>query len=368
MANGPKQTPLLAGLPATVPFVGPETQERQQNETFKTRLGANENVFGPSPKAVEAMQKAASEIWMYADPEAHGLRSALADHYSVGQENIAVAAGIDTLLGCVARLYVEPGVKVVTSLGAYPTFNFHVNGFGGDLTFVPFKNDHEDPEALLDAAADQSAKLLYISNPDNPMGTWWDGAIIQSMIDRLPKGCMLLLDEAYIDTAPQGTAPDIDLENPQVLRFRTFSKIHGMAGARVGYCIGNAEVISGFEKVRNHFGMNRAAEAGALASLHDKQHIQDVTEKIARSKSRISEIANRFGFETIPSATNFIAIDCGRDGGYAKQILEGLIARGVFVRMPAVEPMSRCIRLSAGRDEDLEIFENALAEVLGELP
>ena len=367
MGESPKQTPLLEGLPATVPFVGPETQERLNAEPFKARLGANENVFGPSPKAVAAMQKAATELWMYADPEAHDLRHALADHHQVGADNIVVAAGIDTLLGCVARLYVEPGVKVVTSLGAYPTFNFHVNGFGGELVFVPYREDHEDPEGLLEAARMQAAKLLYISNPDNPMGTWWDGATLQSMIDRLPDGCLLLLDEAYIDTAPAGTAPAIDVDHPQVLRFRTFSKIHGMAGARVGYCIGHQGLISGFEKVRNHFGMNRAAEAGALASLGDREHIREVTEKIAASKAKITDIAARFGLKTLPSATNFIAIDCGRDGAYAKKILDGLIARGVFVRMPAVEPMSRCIRLSAGRDEDLKIFEEALADVMAEL-
>jgi len=367
MTKAPKQTPLVESLPATVPFVGPEAQERSRGAVFAARLGANENVFGPSPKAIAAMQKAAGEVWQYADPESHDLRKALAEKHGVEMENIVIAAGIDTLLGCVARLYVEPGVNVVTSLGAYPTFNFHVNGFGGTLHTVPYSDDHEDPDALLAAANEHDAKLIYISNPDNPMGTWWDANRMQAMIDNVPDESILLLDEAYIETAPDGTAPTIDVSNDQVLRFRTFSKIYGMAGARVGYCIGHKDIIAGFEKVRNHFGMNRIAEEGALASLDDHEHLPQITAKIATSREKIAEIADQNGLKSLPSATNFVAIDCGRDGEFAKSVMNGLIEEGVFVRMPGVEPMSRCIRISAGRDEDLAIFAEALPKVLAKL-
>jgi len=280
----PNQIAHVAILPESVPFVGPEAQERALGKEFAARIGANENVFGPSPKAITAMEKAASEVWMYADPEAYDLRVALAKYHSVEIENIVVGGGIDNLLDCATRLYVEPGTNVVTSAGAYPTFNFHVSATGGNLELVSFVNDCEDPDNLLERAKNVSAKLLYISNPDNPMGTWWNADHMQRMIDDVPDGCMLLLDEAYIDTAPEGTAPPIDISNDQILRFRTFSKAYGMAGARVGYCIGEAGIIRGFEKVRNHFGMNRAALDGALAALGDQDYLREV--EIGRASCR----------------------------------------------------------------------------------
>ena len=132
-------TPLVSKLPATVPFVGPETQERNQGYVFKARIGANENGFGLSPKAVQAMAKAALESWMYGDPEFHDLRQDLAAHFKVAPENIMVGEGIDGMLGYVSRMFLEPGDLVVTSAGAYPTFNYHVNGYGGKIEFVSYR-------------------------------------------------------------------------------------------------------------------------------------------------------------------------------------------------------------------------------------
>ncbi|MFN3846535.1 MAG: pyridoxal phosphate-dependent aminotransferase, partial [Paracoccaceae bacterium] len=158
-----------ASLPASVPFVGPETQERAMGRPFRARLGANESLFGPSPTAISEMQRAVEDVWMYADPENHDLKQALALHHGTTPDHIVVAGGIDTLLGLLCRLTVQAGTPVVTSLGAYPTFAFHVAGFGGALTRVPYLGNHEDPQALLDAATKTDAKLLYLSNPDNPM-------------------------------------------------------------------------------------------------------------------------------------------------------------------------------------------------------
>ena len=133
----PRITRTVERLPAAVPFVGPEAAERVRGEGFRARIGANENVFGPSPIAKEAMRRAAEGVWMYGDPENHDLKCAIAEHLGVGFENVVVGEGIDGLLGYLVRMTVEPGVKVVTSSGAYPTFNFHVNGFGGELVKVP---------------------------------------------------------------------------------------------------------------------------------------------------------------------------------------------------------------------------------------
>ncbi|MCP4821012.1 MAG: aminotransferase class I/II-fold pyridoxal phosphate-dependent enzyme, partial [Shimia sp.] len=197
--TGPRFTKLAQSLPATVPFVGPEAQERAMARPFAARLGANENIFGPSPKAIAAMEQAASDIWMYADPESHDLRHALADFHGVTPQNIVVGEGIDGLLGYLARLLVEEGDAVVTSEGAYPTFNYQVAGYGGVVHKVPYHDDAEDLPALLAKAAEVDAKLVYFANPDNPMGSWFSGDDIVAQLDMIPEGCVLLLDEAYIE-------------------------------------------------------------------------------------------------------------------------------------------------------------------------
>ena len=229
----PRLTSLVDSLPSTVPFVGPEAQERARGRPFRARIGANENVFGPSPKAVEAMCAAAAEVWKYCDSESHDLKAELAGRHKVAPENIVVGEGIDGLFGYIARMTVEPGTPVVTSLGAYPTFNFHIAGFGGRLHAVPFRNDYEDLAALLDAARREDARLLFVSNPDNPMGTWWRAQDIAGLIKALPGGTILCLDEAYCEFAPPEALAPLDVDNPQVLRFRTFSKAYGLAGARI---------------------------------------------------------------------------------------------------------------------------------------
>lgn len=357
-------TSLVQSLPATVPFVGPESQERQRDRLFRARIGANESVFGPSAKAVAAMRAAAAEAWMYGDPEIHDLKQALAARHGIRPENVSVGVGIDGLLGDTVRMFIEPGTAVVTSAGAYPTFNYHVQGYGGRLVTAPYQDDREDPEALLLAAAGQGARLIYFANPDNPMGTWWDEARVSGMIERVPAGCMLLLDEAYVEFAPEGTAPAIDPDDPRVLRFRTFSKAHGLAGLRVGYVLGEAGLVQSFDRIRHHFGVGRMAQAAALASLDDHDHLCEVTRKVTAARQRIAGIARANDLEPLPSATNFVTIDCGRDGVFARRVLAGLLERDVFVRMPGVAPLDRCIRISAGLDADLDLLEAALPAAL----
>ncbi|MCE6968029.1 pyridoxal phosphate-dependent aminotransferase [Cereibacter sphaeroides] len=362
--TGPRYTPLVQRLPATVPFVGPETQERARGRAFRARLGANESLFGPSPRAVAAMTLAASEVWMYGDPEIHDLRAAIAARHRVAQANVTVGEGIDGLLGSLVRLLVAEGDPVVTSEGAYPTFAFHVEGFGGRLHKVPYRGDHEDPEALVAAARKVGAKLVYLANPDNPMGSHHPAAVIREMIEALPEGTLLALDEAYVELAPEGTAPQIDPEDPRVIRFRTFSKGYGMAGLRVGYAIGAASLVAAFDKVRNHFGVGRIAQAGALAALLDEAWLEQVRAEVALSRDELSRIARTCGLRPLPSATNFVTIDCGRDGVHAREVLKALIARDIFVRMPFVAPHDRCIRVSCGRTEEMAAFEAALPEAL----
>ena len=188
----------------------------------------------------------------------------------------------------------------------------------------------------------------------------------EEMIAKLPEGCVLLLDEAYIDLAPAEAIPDLDIEHPGVIRMRTFSKGYGLAGMRVGYALGASELIRAFEKIRNHFGMNRAALAGAQAALMDAEWLDQTLEKIDIARDRIAQIGAQNGLTALPSATNFVAIDCGRDGTFAKAVLDGLVARGIFIRMPFCAPQNRCIRISCGSPEHLDAVAAALPEALAE--
>lgn len=358
--TGPRYTPLAATLPSTVPFVGPEAQERARARPFRARLGANESLLGPSPKAIAAMAAAASEAWMYGDPEVHDLRAAIAAHHGCTPAQVVVGEGIDGLLGLLVRLLIGPGDAVVTSLGAYPTFNFHVAGFGGTLHRVPYKGDLEDPEALVANAAETGAKLIYFANPDNPMGSWHTASKVQAMIDALPEGCLLLLDEAYADLAPPGTVPTIPADDPRVIRMRTFSKGYGLAGLRVGYAIAASELVTAFDKVRNHFGMGRIAQAGALAALQDQAWLAQVKTQVINARDQIAAIATANGLMPLPSATNFVTIDCRRGGDYARAVLRELVARDVFARMPGVAPLDRCIRVSVGGAAELAVLAETL--------
>lgn len=357
-------TPLAASLPATVPFVGPETQERRRGAPFRARLGANESVFGPSPRAVAAMAEAAGRAWAYGDPEMHDLRAAIAAHHGVRPGAVMVGEGIDGLLGNLVRLLVAPGTPVVTSAGAYPTFAYHVAGFGGRLITLPYRDDAEDPEALLLAARKSGAPLVYLANPDNPMGTHHSGARIAEMIGRLPGDCLLCLDEAYADFAPASALPPLDPSERRVIRLRTFSKAHGLAGIRVGYAIGHPDLIAAFDRVRNHFGVGLVAQAGALAALGDRAWLAHVVAETTTARDRLAALGRAHGLVPLPSATNFVTFDCGQDGAHARAVLEAFTQLGVFIRKPGVAPQDRCIRITVGRPAELDILAEALPQAL----
>lgn len=364
MATKPQQTPIVAALPETVPFVGPEAQERMRGRQFRARIGANESSFGPSPRVIAAMSDAARDMWMYCDPDNYQLRDALAGHLNVGIDNVVVGEGIDGLLNLVVRMYAGPGDTVVTSLGAYPTFNFHVAGFGARLVPVPFENDRESLDGLLAAVKRENAKLVYLSNPDNPMGTWWEADEVARFAAALPETTMLLLDEAYGETAPASAQLPVDTGRLNLILFRTFSKAYGLAGIRCGYAVGDAQTIRSIEKVRNHYGVSRMAQIAGLAALRDQTYLHEVVAKVAAGRERIAGIARANGLSPIPSATNFVTVDCGRDGAFAMKIMQALLSRDVFIRKPMVPVLDRCIRISVGLPHELDILAEELPGAL----
>ena len=360
----PLLTTIARGLPDTVPFTGPEALERRTGNPFRARVGANESGFGPSPRVIEAVRNMAPGMWMYGDPEVFELKAALAAKLGVPAANVVVGEGIDGLHGLIARLIIEPGDVAVTSLGAYPTFNYHVAGFGGRVVFVPYAGYREDLGALAEAARRERAKVIYLSNPDNPMGTWWSAAEIAAFVDAVPEETLVLLDEAYCETAPAGTLPPLEIDRPNLVRTRTFSKAYGLAGMRIGYAIGEASFIKAFGKVRNHFGVTRASQVAALTALGDDAWLASVVERVAAARRGLYAVAQQNGLAAVESATNFVAIDCGRDGPFAVRVLQVLEQHGVFVRKPAAPGLDQHIRISVGPEPEMDAVAEALPQAL----
>ena len=364
--NQPPFSDIVASLPSVTPFVGPETIERQQGSRFKVRIGANESAFGISPQARKAMSEMVSGLSWYCDPEGYELRSALADMHGVDLEHVILGAGIDDLLGLIVRLFMNPGDAVVASYGSYPTFAYHVNGYGGRLETVPYRNDRNDLLALTDQATKQNACMLFLANPDNPTGSFYGSNAISDILDRLPPDCLFILDEAYLDFVPPDTILPIDINDPRIIRMRTFSKAHGMAGARVGYAIAHKNIASAFNKVRLHFGVNLVAQVGALASLRDTKFVADVVQAVAEGRQEYNALAQETGLATLPSMTNFVAFDFG-SSECADQVMNTLISCGVFLRKPVVEGLDRLVRVTVGAPGDRAVFADIFRAVMKEI-
>ncbi len=365
-------TQTLAGVPAMTPFVGPETLERRRGRPFRLRLGANESAFGLSPKAEAALAAELGRVSWYCDPEHFDLRGRLADELGVARDNIVIGEGIDGILGVIVRAFTEPGDVIVTSAGAYPTFNYHVTGYGGRLEFVPYTRDcRNDAEALVEAARAKQAKLLYLANPDNPTGSFLDRVTVEAILERLPEGCLLLLDEAYAEFAPPEELPPVAADDPRLIRLRTFSKAHGMAGLRVGYGIAAPELIAAFDKIRLHFGVGRLSQVAALASLGDPNFAAGVVREVAAGRRDYEALGRSLQLGTIPSLTNFVAFDL-ESAEASDRMVALLEERDVFVRKPGVAPLNRYVRVTVGTAEErtafAEVFADAVKALRAESP
>ncbi|HEY0798203.1 MAG TPA: aminotransferase class I/II-fold pyridoxal phosphate-dependent enzyme, partial [Candidatus Baltobacteraceae bacterium] len=243
----PKPIPAIESVPATTPFIAPEALARRAGITDLLRLGANESPFGCSPRALEAMREAAAGSWMYCDPENTELREALAQRHHCGPESISVGAGIDDLLALTVRAYLGDGTVALT-FGTYPTFGYFVAGYGGRAVTVPYQDDGRVALAGLAALAHQQrARMVYLANPDNPSGSYANAAEVAQFIAALPEETIVVLDEAYVDFVEGEADNRVD---PRIIRVRTFSKVYGMAGARIAYAVAAPEVVATFQKIR----------------------------------------------------------------------------------------------------------------------
>jgi histidinol-phosphate aminotransferase len=350
------------------PFVGPEQLMRETGRSSLVRLGANESAFGPSPAAVAAMGAELERLWWYGDPESYEVREALARKHNVGVDEVLVGAGIDDLMGLVVRAFVAPGGAALTTRGSYPTYNYHVHGYGGRLVTADYRPDGRlDLDALVKVAVREHASVVYVCNPDNPSGTFIGKDEMLRFFEALPRDAVLLLDEAYADFVDEADLLPMHVED-RLIRTRTFSKAYGLAGARIGYAIASERVLEILQKIRLQYGVNRNAQVGALASLADEPFRQWVVDEVAKARADYYALARELGLGAIESSTNFVCIDLG-DAERATRVMNELLARhGVWIRKPGLPPLDRYIRVSAGTQPMRAAFAAAFRDVVAAVP
>jgi histidinol-phosphate aminotransferase len=357
----PRPTAAVDAIPATTPFVGPEELMRSAGRTELVRLGANESAFGIAPGALEAMAAELPRLSWYGDPESLDLRDALAEKHGCSPTQIVVGAGIDDLMGLAVRAFVGSGDVAVATRGTYPTFAYHVTGYGGTLETVSYRPDGTaDLAGLLHAARGARAKLVYLANPDNPSGTFHARDAVERFAHAVPDDALFLLDEAYADFVEPGELLDGAIDD-RIVRLRTFSKAYGMAGGRIGYAILSQRNAGVFQKIRLQYGVNRNAQIGALASLRDGRFHRWVLQETAAARDAYYALARSLGCGYIESRTNFVCIDF-ESAARATQIVALLLERGVWIRKPGAQPLDRFVRVSAGTAPMREAFARALSE------
>jgi histidinol-phosphate aminotransferase len=358
--------PHIEAIPVVTPFIGPEQLMREAGHASLLRLGANESAFGPSPKAVEAMARELPRISWYGDPESFDLRSALAVRHECGVENLCVGSGIDDLMGLAVRAFMWPGAVALTTRGTYPTFAYHVTGFGGNLETVPYRTDGMiDVDALIARANELRPAIVYVANPDNPSGTLVPATEVVRLFEALPQQSLLFLDEAYADFVDEDSVFP-PLLHGRLLRVRTFSKAYGMAGARIGYMISTPRNVVTFQKIRLHYGVNRNAQIGAIASLEDEAFRRSVIRQVAQGREDYYTLAASLGTTALRSYTNFVCIDFGSDER-ATAIMNALLSHGAWIRKPAAPPLDRYVRVSVGTLEERKEFAARLRAVIAEV-
>ena len=363
MSRNPQPTAQIRAVPTTTPFVGPEDLARRVGRDSLVRLGANESSFGPSPRAIAAMHAAVPETSFYGDPELVDLRVALAARHQCGIENLSVGAGIDDLLGLIVRGYCGEGGVALMTRGSYPTFVYHVTGYGAELSTVePLADGSTDIDALAAAARERKPRVVYLANPDNPSGSFVDRAAVETLRAAVPDDALFVLDEAYADfVGPDEVLPDTIDEG--TIRLRTFSKAYGMAGSRIAYAIAPVSVVETFQKIRHHFGVNRIAQSGAIAALADTGFVTGVVAEVERGREAYHELGRTLGLRTLPSRTNFVCFEIGTRA-QAEAMVAALLERGIFVRKPGQPPIDGFIRVTVGTEEQRATFAEAFAGAL----
>ena len=352
----------IRGLPVYVPGRPIEEVEREL-KIHAVKLASNENPLGPSPLAVEAAKKALSDAHRYPDGGTHLLREALAARTGVAPEEIFIGLGSSEIIDLASRVLLRAGLQGLTSHGSYAPFSVAIRASGAELVLVPQKHFAFDLQAMAKAITPKTG-VIYLANPNNPTGTAFSGEEFAEFLAGVPDGVLVVLDEAYIHYAPSlnmRQSEEAYRGRKNLLILRTFSKVHGLAGMRIGYAIGRAELLLAMNKLKTPFNTSGVAQAGALAALDDREHVTRCIATNASERKRLSEGLSGLGLRPVPSETNFIFMEVGPE---AKEICDELLQLGVIVRPLGWMGFPEAIRISIGTSEENEKCLAAMTEIL----
>lgn len=329
------------------------------------KLASNENPLGPSPRALEAMRAALENVALYPEGSCYDLRQALAGHLGVEPDMLTFGTGADEIIRELGVAYLEDDDEIVQGEPTFSQYEGASDVMECPVRGVPLSNDWtHDLKAML-AAVNERTKIFFIANPNNPTGTIVNADQVEAVMDALPERCLLVLDEAYcdyVDDPAYTRSIEWVKQGRNVIALRTFSKIYGLAGLRIGYGIAPKGIIDVLERVRLPFNVNSIAQVGAIASLGDPGQVIRSREQNRRSKEYFYTELDKMGVAYTPTQANFVWIDVGRD---CKEVFLALLKKGVIVRTGDIFGCPTHIRVTTGTDEQSERFIRTLGEILG---
>jgi histidinol-phosphate aminotransferase len=338
--------------------------ERELGISGIVKLASNENPLGASAKAIAAARAALDEIGLYPDGNGFALKDALVKRYGVAHDQIVLGNGSNDLLELSARAFLTVGDKTVYSAHAFAVYALATQAVGATGITVPARDFGHDLAAMRSAAVAQGAKMIFIANPNNPTGTFLTGDELQKFLRALPGNILVVLDEAYNEYLPEECRYDsvkwLD-EFPNLVISRTFSKAYGLASLRVGYALGNPQVMDMLNRVRQPFNVNSVAQAAAVAALQDTDFVEKTFALNLRGMKQIVDGLAALGLEHIPSFGNFVSFRIAD----AMRIYRSLLQSGVIVRPVANYDMPDWLRVSIGLETENDKFLSALRQSLG---
>lgn len=333
--------------------------EREYGIAGALKLASNENCLGTSPRAVEAIRKAAADVWLYPESTCPYVRPKLAAKLGVSPDRLVFGDGSHELLNLAVLAFVEPGAEVLTSEMTFAIYKLAAMSAGRDFREVPVRDMHYDLEALANAITPKT-RLIFLANPNNPTGTIFRRAAFEAFLARVPEDVVIVMDEAYIEFVGDADFPDSLKYHDgkrRIFTTRTFSKIYGLAGLRIGYGIASPEMIQALEKVRPSFNVNSLAQVAAEAALDDDDFVKRSREVAQAGVALVTRELAKLGVKTWESHTNFVFVDLERP---AKKFFEDMIRQSIIVR--PVGPT--LVRITVGTPEQNERLLAALHIVL----
>ena len=341
-----------------------EEVQRELGIDHVIKLASNEGPYGPFPEALEAMQRAAGELNRYPDGGSYRLHHALAARHGLGPDQVCVGAGADGCIDLLSQAILDPGDEVVCGWPSFPSYVVYARKQGAEVRTVPLADHRYDLPALLDAVTGRT-KLVYICNPNNPTGTMSTTAELDDYFGRVPEHVLTVVDQAYFEYIDRPDYPDAVERylrgGARIAVLRTFSKIYGLAGLRIGYAVAPADVCRSLAKVRRPFDIVSPAQAAALVSIDGTDELARRRAANAEGLGRLESVLRARGLDPVPSVGNFVFVETGGD---ATELYERLLREGIVVRPLAGFGAPTAVRISVGTPDEIDALGRALDRVL----